>query len=132
MQCGDKIPKECLSYIQGIYESNLRMNHLIETLLNFSRLVHRELNRESIDMYAMAHEVAIALTLSDPERLVDFHITNGIKAHADKNLLRVVIDNLFGNAWKYTGQEIAGSHRVRSNGERRKASGTMESVLTTR
>jgi signal transduction histidine kinase len=83
-------------------------------------------------MYAMAHEVAIALTLSDPERLVDFHITNGIKAHADKNLLRVVIDNLFGNAWKYTGQEIAGSHRVRSNGERRKASGTMESVLTTR
>lgn len=105
MQCGDKISKECLGYIHGIYDSNVRMVRLIETLLYFSRLAHSELNRESIDLCAMAREVVIALKLSDPERQVRFHITNGLKANADKNLLQVVLDNLFSNAWKYTGKQ---------------------------
>jgi len=103
MQCGDKITEECLSYIQGIYDSNVRMNRLIETLLNFSRMARSEPKRQSVDLYAMAHEVAISLKQSEPERQVDFKIADGLTANADADLLRVVLDNLLGNAWKYTG-----------------------------
>ena len=102
MQCGDKVSYECLSYIHGIYESNLRMNRLIETLLNFSRMGRCEPNRQPVDLCAMANDVAIALKQNEPERQVDFRIAEGITANVDADLLRVVLDNLLGNAWKYT------------------------------
>ena len=108
MQCGDHIPEECNAYIQGIYKSNLRMNRLIETLLNFSQTVRREPKQQSVDLYAMAHDVAMALKQSEPERQVNFKIANGITANVDADLLRVVLDNLFGNAWKYTSKRESG------------------------
>ena len=104
MLCSEHLPADCVNYVQGIYNSNLRMNRLIETLLNFSRLVRSEPDRQPTDLSAMAHEVAAALKLSEPERVVEFRIADGITANADANLLRVVLDNLLGNAWKYTGK----------------------------
>jgi signal transduction histidine kinase len=104
MQCGDKISKECSSYIRGIYDNNTRMTRLIETLLNFSRMVHTEPKRQSVDLHAMAHEVAIFLKQGDPERQVDLRIADGLPVNADADLMRVVLENLFGNAWKYTGK----------------------------
>lgn len=56
----------------------------------------------------MAHDVAMALKQSEPERQVDFKIANGITANVDADLLRVVLDNLFGNAWKYTSKRESG------------------------
>lgn len=102
MQCGDNISDECLSYIRGIYNSNLRMNRLIETLLNFSRMAHSQPKRQSVDLCEMVHELAMALKQSDSERQVCFQIADGITAKADPDLMWVVLDNLLGNAWKYT------------------------------
>ena len=103
LDCSDKLSDECSSYIQGIYDSNLRMNRLIETLLNFSHINSIEPKRESVDLCVLVDEMAKELKLSEPEREVDFRIATGIKANAEANLLRVVVGNLLGNALKFTG-----------------------------
>ena len=102
MMCGGQIQDECLGYVEGAYATTLRMDKLIGSLLDFSRLAHVEAHREMVDLSALAHEVAKELKQTQPERHVDFRIADGIMANADVNLLRVVLDNLIGNAWKYT------------------------------
>jgi PAS domain S-box-containing protein len=101
--CSDKLDEECKGYVQEAYDGTWRMNRLIEVLLNFSHLAHIEPSRERVDLSAMAHEVAAELQLAEPERRVTFLIADGVSADGDAGLLRVVLDNLIGNAWKYTG-----------------------------
>ena len=101
--CGDQLQEECRGYLRDFYEVTLRMNRLIEALLNFSRLGHLEPHRDSVDLSLLAREVASSLQLTGPERRVEFRIADGILAHGDASLLQVVLDNLLGNAWKYTG-----------------------------
>jgi len=100
---GDQLPEECKGYISDAYNVTLRMNSLIEALLNFSRMGHIEPHRETVDLSMVAREVASSLKLPEPERQVDFRIAAGIVANGDANLLRAVLGNLLGNAWKYTG-----------------------------
>ena len=95
--------EECRGYIREIYKSTLNMNQLIEALLSFSHMVHIELSREMIDLGAVAHEIVMTLKLTEPDRRADVRIANGIVVNADANLMRIVLDNLLGNAWKYTG-----------------------------
>ena len=102
--CGEQLQKECRDYVQSSYDCTLRMGRLIDALLDFSRLTHLEPLRESVDLSALVHEVANELESAEPERKVDFQIAEGITAHADAGLLRVVLHNLLGNAWKYTGK----------------------------
>jgi signal transduction histidine kinase len=102
MECSTEMPDVCSDYIQGIFKSNYQMNHLIEALLNFSKVIRSGPNREPVDLSAIAHGEALLLKQSEPERQVDFRIANGIVANADPDLMRVVLDNLLGNSWKYT------------------------------
>ena len=99
---GDQLQDECMRYIQVIYNSSLHMNRLIDALLNFSHIGHVEPCLEMVDLCKLAHEVAKILKQSEPERQVDFRIADGIVVNGDANLLRVVLNNLLGNAWKYT------------------------------
>ncbi|MDD2309193.1 MAG: PAS domain S-box protein [Desulfuromonadaceae bacterium] len=101
--CGDQLPEECMDYIQDAYNGVLHMNQLIEALLEFSRMGHVELHQENVSLCVLAQEVARMLKKSDPDRQVDFRIADGITADVDASLVRVVLDNLLGNAWKYTG-----------------------------
>jgi len=101
--CGNNLDEQCKGYLQGSYEGTMRMNRLIEALLSFSRMGHVEPRRDMVDLSALAHEVVTMLKMIGPERQVDFRIADGITANADANLLQVVLDNLLGNAWKYTG-----------------------------
>jgi len=128
--CGDQLKEECADYVQDAYQATLKMDRLIGTLLNFSQMGRVEpLRRERVDLGLLAHEVSRSLQLTEPERQVDFRIADGIVANGDANLLRVVLDNLLGNAWKYTGMlekaiiefgvsdvEGAPSYFVRDNG----------------
>jgi len=127
--CGDKLDEQCMRYIHETYEGTLRMNGLIEALLNFSRLAHVDLNRDSVDLSSMARDVAVELKGSESSRRVEIRIADGIGVDGDENLLRVVLTNLLGNAWKYTAtreqaliefgaQEIDGQpvYYVRDNG----------------
>jgi len=100
--CGNKLDRDCREYLQETYEGTCRMNRLIDTLLNFSRLAHVEPCREKVDLSAMAHEIARELQHAEPVRRVTFRIGNGITVNGDASLLRVVLDNLLGNACKYT------------------------------
>ena len=99
---GDTLAEECKEHIELAYKTTLRMDRLIEALLNFSRMGQVEPRREDIDLGMLAHEVIGSLQQTEPEREVDFQIAGGMVANADAGLLRVVLSNLLGNAWKYT------------------------------
>ena len=100
--CGAQLSEECTGYLKDSYNVTLRMNRLIEALLNFSRMGHLEPHRESVDLSLLAREVAASLQRTGPERQVEFRIADGLAANGDASLLQVVLDNLLGNAWKYT------------------------------
>ncbi|MCM2358243.1 MAG: PAS domain S-box protein [Geobacteraceae bacterium] len=102
--CGDKLDQQCKDYLRETYDGTLRMNQLIDTLLNFSRLAHCEIKPETVDLSAMAREITAALRVAEPQRRVTFAIAEEVTADGDPALLRVVLENLLGNAWKYTGK----------------------------
>ena len=84
------------------------MNELIDALLRFSSLTRSELHLKTVDFSGIANTVAAELALGEPGRRVQFRIAEGITANGDEGLLRVVLENLLGNAWKYTAtQEVA-------------------------
>ena len=107
--CGDGLEERCLRYIQEIYDGTLRMNRLIEALIQFSRLAHADLNRERVDLSRMAKEIIEELKGTDGARRVEIRIADGIVANAGANLLRVVLTNLLDNAWKYTATRKEGN-----------------------
>ena len=100
--CGDQIGEQCMGYVEDAQKATLRMDRLIGALLNFSRVGRVEPHREMVDLGMLAHEVAQSLQLTEPERQVGFRIAEGIVANCDPSLLRIVLDNLLGNAWKYS------------------------------
>jgi signal transduction histidine kinase len=104
---GGKLDESCRGYINEIYQSTLDMSSLINTLLNFSRVLNSELTVEKVDLSQVAKSVAAELRKLDPARLVSFQIEDGITASCDAHLLRIVLDNLMGNAWKYCCREDA-------------------------
>jgi PAS domain S-box-containing protein len=101
----ENLNPQCREYLHEIYDWTLRMNRLIDALLNFSRLSHCELCLETVDISMMAKSVAVELQQAETDRRVTFRIAEGIKVKGDASLLRVVLENLIGNAWKYTGNE---------------------------
>ena len=99
---GGKMDSQCREYLNEIYEGTLRMNQLIDALLDFSRLAHSELHLENISLSAMASSITAELRLAEPARMVEIQIVEGITSTGDPKLVRVVLENLLGNAWKYT------------------------------
>jgi len=100
---GGKLDEKGRNFIRQIHEGAMSMNRLIDLLLNFSSVTRIEMHPEKIDLSNLAEEVAVGLKMAEPERRVTFRIAAGIMANGDAALLRVVLDNLFGNAWKYSG-----------------------------
>jgi PAS domain S-box-containing protein len=96
--------EEFKEYLQEIYEASLRMDRLIGALLVFSRVTRVKIRNEKVALGKIALEVAMGLKMSEPEHRVTFRISEGIVINGDASLLRIVIDNLLGNAWKYSGK----------------------------
>lgn len=88
--------------IEGIRVAVKRMTALIDALLRLARFSHGEVRRSPVDLSAVVRIVAAELRLGDPVRKVEFTIADGVTLVGDKTLLRVVIENLLGNAWKFT------------------------------
>jgi len=100
--CRDQLDDTSLEYLQGIYQGTLRMKTLITSLLDFSRVTEAALHRENVDLSAMAQAVVRELTSGAPGRKASIRIAQGITGKGDPGLLRSVLDNLIGNAWKYS------------------------------
>jgi PAS domain S-box-containing protein len=100
--CGGSLDEQCREYLQEINDGTWRMNELIDALLRFSCVARNELHRETVDLSGIANIVTAELALAEPGRRVTFRIGEGITANGDAKLLRLVMENLLGNAWKYT------------------------------
>jgi light-regulated signal transduction histidine kinase (bacteriophytochrome) len=101
----DKLDAQGQNYLARIRAGSQRMGHLIDDLLNLSRVSRGEMSREMVDISKLAREVAEELRNTAPHRQVEFVIASGLSAETDPRLLRIVLSNLFGNAWKFTAKK---------------------------
>lgn len=99
---GEALNADGRSHLERIKAASLRMERLIDDLLRLSRVSRQSLVQVPLDLTAMANEVVKDLRLQDPGRTVDVEIASGLLADGDPALLRVVLQNLIGNAWKFT------------------------------
>ena len=99
---GDQLNEEGKTYLRYLQEGSHEMSDLIDGLLTLSRSTRGEIIMERVDLSAMAAIVKEELRKAEPERRVNFSIAPDVKAVADPRLLKVVMENLLGNAWKYT------------------------------
>ena len=95
----DAVGKKLLERIQV---ASKRMGVLIDGLLKLSRTTRGELHYKMVDLSKIADQIAFELRSSQPERSVEFMIQPDLWAYGDENLLRLVVENLLGNAWKFT------------------------------
>ena len=99
---GDKLDAEARDYLQRIRAATKHIGQLTDALLQFSRLARSGMVLENLDLGAMARAVADQLRAQDPAREVAFDIAARANAYADRRLLGAVLENLLGNAWKFT------------------------------
>nr|MDQ3842116.1 ATP-binding protein [Actinomycetota bacterium] len=92
-------------YLSRVRTASQRMGRLIDDLLGLSRVTRGSMNRERVDLSALAEEVAEGLREARPERTVEFSAQKGLEVWGDRRLLRVALENLIGNAWKFTAKE---------------------------
>jgi PAS domain S-box-containing protein len=97
-----QLDPEGLDYVQRLRASCQHMGDIIDALLALSNMMRKEVLVEHLDLTAMANAVAADFKQKDPDRVVDWVIAEGLTAEGDAQLLRVALENLFGNAWKFT------------------------------
>ena len=100
----DKLDAEGKSHLQRVRAASQRMAQLIDDMLNLSRVTRSEIHHTTVDLSALVQTIAAELHKTQPERHVTFVIAEGVIANGDARLLRVVLGNLLGNAWKFTGK----------------------------
>jgi PAS domain S-box-containing protein len=99
---GDKLDEEGRDYLARIIAGADRMGHLIDALLALARLTRTELAREAVDLTSIANSVIAQLRAAEPDRVVEFRGPSRLVTQGDPRLLRAVLENLLGNAWKFT------------------------------
>lgn len=98
----DKLDAGGRQYLERVRAAAQRMGQLIDDLLSLSRVTRAEVRREDVDVSALAREVGAQLAERMPEQRVELVVADGLRAHADPRLVRIALENLLGNAWKFT------------------------------
>ncbi|HZC19561.1 MAG TPA: CHASE domain-containing protein, partial [Rubrobacteraceae bacterium] len=101
----DELDEDGQDYLGRVRAATQRMGRLIDDLLSLSRVTRGTMNRERVNLSALAEEVAEGLREARPERAVMFSAQKGLEVWGDPRLLRVALENLIGNAWKFTEKE---------------------------
>jgi PAS domain S-box-containing protein len=115
-----------MHYVDRIRANVGKMEHLVAALLSLSKVGRSPVNRSVVDLAALAREALEALQVAAPDRQVETVIDQDLRTEADPDLVRLVLDNLLGNAWKFTAHEVparievgrasGGAFYVRDNG----------------
>jgi PAS domain S-box-containing protein len=101
-ECGDSLGVAGRDYAGRIGAASEQMGTLIDDLLQLSRVARAEVRVQELDLGAEVASIAEELARDGPDRLVRFAIERPVWAQADRSLVRTVLENLVGNAWKYT------------------------------
>lgn len=100
--CREKLDEQGKDYLGRVRAACQRMAQLIDDMLNLSRVSRGEMRMETVDLSGMAREIVSELQRQAPERKVTFVIADKLLSKGDPRLLRIAMENLLGNAWKYT------------------------------
>jgi signal transduction histidine kinase len=103
-ECGDRLDESSKNHLQRIRAATQRMGALIDDLLVLSKVTRAEMTRSRADLSAIAQTIVNELRNTHPRRQVIARVDPGLIAVGDAPLLRVVLENLIGNAWKFTGK----------------------------
>lgn len=98
----DKLDEGGKSYLQEVRNASQEMAQLIDEVLELARVSRSEMRREEVDLSETARAVLAALQKMEPERRVSVSIAEDLRTHGDKRLLKIMLNNLLGNAWKFT------------------------------
>ena len=111
-----QLDAEGRQHVERIVASTAGMEQLIRGLLGLARVGRAEIRRIPVDLSALAEVIAAELQIAQPDRSVEFVIAAGLTAEADHNLMRIALEHLLHNAWKFTSRHPAariefGAHR---------------------
>jgi light-regulated signal transduction histidine kinase (bacteriophytochrome) len=98
----DALGDEGRRHLGRVREGAQQMSRLIDDLLGLARVTRTELHRTSVDLSGLTHSIAERLRETAPQRSCVFHIEDGVHADGDARLLAILLENLLGNAWKFT------------------------------
>lgn len=101
----DRLDDQGRHHLERVLDAAKRMGHLIEDLLNLSRVTRAPLQRERVDLAWIARAALTEMRAREPHRQVEARLADGLFAEGDPRLLQVMMDNLLGNAWKFTARQ---------------------------
>jgi PAS domain S-box-containing protein len=100
----DKLDPFAIDCLQEIHQNAVRMGALIDALLSLSRVTRGDIKPQPVNLTTLAGSIALDLKATDPARDVDFVVAGRLEARMDPPLARTLMENLLGNAWKFTGK----------------------------
>ena len=101
---GNVVDETGHDYLKRVCNGAQNMSNIIDALLDLSKVTRHTLKKNKVQLDAIARELVNELIELEPERKVKVHIENNVTAYGDAHLLRIALENLLNNAWKYTGK----------------------------
>ena len=105
---GRRLTPHGLGHVKQIRAAASQLNAMTSSMLDLARLSKTALKREPLDLEPLAHDIVATLAQQEPARKVAFQATGDLRVHADPTLIRQVLVNVLGNAWKFTGRTPEG------------------------
>uniref|UniRef100_A0ABX1N5N2 histidine kinase n=2 Tax=Aromatoleum buckelii TaxID=200254 RepID=A0ABX1N5N2_9RHOO len=107
-ELGDRVEPNARDHIVRIRKAGMRMSHLIDDLIKLAHLARHSLQKETFDLSELAIQIIDELRRNEPERRVEVEITRDLIVRADRGLMQLALQNLLGNAWKFSSRnEVA-------------------------
>jgi len=103
--CAEQLGDQGRGHLNRVRAATQHMGRLIDDLLKLARVTRAEIKREAVNLSALAESVLAELQVGSPERKIVWNIEPGLVGMGDYPLLRVVLVNLLGNAWKFTAKQ---------------------------